>query len=530
MCALPSLHVASPTMLDFARLKTPPEHGDTLVEPHSSAWIGLARENHRQLAQADVPLLGSTLADWRARTRKQLVGTEEPLLFVLGHQPEFIHPGVWAKHVAAYRAAAACGGVAINLIVDSDAPKTNALRVPHIENAEVELRSVLCLRFPTDCAYEDAPRLNHDDVSRFEQEVAQAMGSRFAGSQMPAFFRSLERDDPRGDGVDQVTSARQTVEAQFGVSLREHRVRDLWCTPLLADMLLNADGFAACYNQALSEYRRTNHVRSPQRPIPDLLQTEDRTEVPVWVYRKGEPRRRLFVKRAGGRVYLFAEEQETGRLDAGEQDLCGALEEFAAQELKWRLRPRALTLTIWARLLLADLFIHGIGGAKYDRISDAIIRDYYRISPPAFACASATLHLDLPIKKVTDRQVGELHRLVRDLQFNLPRLESSGDVGWRRLVAEREQAVQESTRLRDRTPGDGHARQRAFDRIRRFNHVLLAARDDLRLGAQRRLVEAETGLRRSRLALSREYFFGLYDRRRLEQLLDALPAVGAYRV
>ena len=40
----------------------------------------------------------------------------------------------------------------------------------------------------------------------------------------------------------------------------------------------------------------------------------------------------------------------------------------------WELRPRALTLTIWARLLIADLFVHGIGGAKYDRISDTMRR------------------------------------------------------------------------------------------------------------------------------------------------------------
>jgi hypothetical protein len=363
-----------------------------------------------------------------------------------------------------------------------------------------------------------------------EQEVTQAMGSRFTGSQMPAFFRSLEGDDPRGDGVDQVTSARQAVEAQFGVSLREHRVRDLWCSPLLADMLLNADRFAASYNRALLDYRRMNQVRSPQRPIPDLLQTEDRTEVPVWVFREGEPRRRLFVKSSGGRLYLLGEEQEIGRLDAAEKDLCEAVAEFATQGPKWRLRPRALALTIWARLLLADLFIHGIGGAKYDRISDAIIRDYYRVTPPTFVCASATLHLGLPIENGTDRELGELRRLTRDLRFNLPRLESGGDGGWGRLVAEREQAVRESTELRDKTPGDRQARRRTFERIRQHNQALLEAQDDLRIDVQRRLVEAKAGLRRSSLARSREYFFALYDRRRLEQLLDALPAIADFRV
>ena len=47
-----------------------------------------------------------------------------------------------------------------------------------------------------------------------------------------------------------------------------------------------------------------------------------------------------------------------------------------------RIRPRALTLTLWARLCLSDLFIHGIGGAKYDRITDQLIRCYFGIEPP----------------------------------------------------------------------------------------------------------------------------------------------------
>ena len=60
------------------------------------------------------------------------------------------------------------------------------------------------------------------------------------------------------------------------------------------------------------------------------------------------------------------------------------------------LRPRALTLTLFARLCLGDFFIHGIGGGKYDEVTDAIIRDYFGIEPPAYQVLSATLHLPLP--------------------------------------------------------------------------------------------------------------------------------------
>src|SRR5207244_11160094 len=59
-----------------------------------------------------------------------------------------------------------------------------------------------------------------------------------------------------------------------------------------------------------------------------------------------------------------------------------------------QLRPRALTLTLFARVCLGDFFIHGIGGGKYDEVTDVIIRDYFGLDPPAYQVLSATLHLD----------------------------------------------------------------------------------------------------------------------------------------
>ena len=56
-----------------------------------------------------------------------------------------------------------------------------------------------------------------------------------------------------------------------------------------------------------------------------------------------------------------------------------------------RLSPRALTLTTFIRLFIADNFVHGIGGGRYDQVSDQIIRDYFKVDPPAFSVTTATL-------------------------------------------------------------------------------------------------------------------------------------------
>src|SRR5207253_6987088 len=85
-----------------------------------------------------------------------------------------------------------------------------------------------------------------------------------------------------------------------------------------------------------------------------------------------------------------------------------------------QLRPRALTLTLFARVCLGDFFIHGIGGGKYDEVTDAIIRGYFGVEPPAYQVLSATLHLPLPGFPSTAANAGRAERLVRDLTPNPP--------------------------------------------------------------------------------------------------------------
>ena len=195
----------------------------------------------------------------------------------------------------------------------------------------------------------------------------------------------------------------------------------------------------------------------------------------------------------------------------------------------WRLRPRALILTIWARLLLADLLIHGIGGAKYDRISDAIIADYYGIAPPHLACVSATLFMDLPVNAVTPEVVRHLRHAIRDLRFN-PQRNLPGGLDLDPLIAQRTDALQRAADLRRNDRRNRQARRQAFNRIRDSNAAMLAARPEALAVRRATLAEALQGLDQHRITRGRGYFFGLYDRARLAQMVEALPAERDFRV
>ncbi len=58
-----------------------------------------------------------------------------------------------------------------------------------------------------------------------------------------------------------------------------------------------------------------------------------------------------------------------------------------------RIRPRALVTTALCRILLTDLFVHGIGGAIYDVLGDAVFGEFFGMAMPRYAVLTATLRL-----------------------------------------------------------------------------------------------------------------------------------------
>ena len=514
-------------MLDFHKLKTPPGHGDVLVLPEPTQCARWLRENANSLSAATIPLVGRTLAAWRAETRRMLVGDNDCPLVVIGHQPEFFHPGVWAKHVVARRLADATDGFALNLVVDNDTPRTTSLAIPTTKDGQLRLQHVSVLDLPGRRIYEELSRIDPANCEEISLTLRGAMGSAYESSLMPSFFSALSASDAV-DGVSQLVDARSAVDRSFGVEPVDRRVSELPWTPLLVEMIANATRFAECYNAALASYRGEHRVRGKQRPIPDLFVSDPRIELPVWAVRADGPRARLFVLTGGRRVTLYAESEAFAEVDLDNFAVWDSLVGPLSDGKSWRLRPRALTLTIWARLLLADLFIHGIGGAKYERISDRIIRDFFNIAPPSFACISATLHLDLPKSNASAGSVQALRQEMRDWTWNPQRhIEPTSELA--EIIRQRESFVELNSSLRE-SRGSRTERRRVFESIRQCTHAILDRTPDPFRALERLLDAALQGLSQDQIATDREYFFALHDRPALEGLMAMLPASADFRV
>ena len=121
----------------------------------------------------------------------------------------------------------------------------------------------------------------------------------------------------------------------------------------------DAEEFREAFNRALDDYSQEFKFRFKNFPFPKLEQGE----LPFWVIKEGK-RSRLF------------------------KDAFDPAKEPAI------IFPRASTLTIFLRLYKSDLFIHGVGGANYDWVSDRVIERFFGKAPPLYAVVSGTFLLE----------------------------------------------------------------------------------------------------------------------------------------
>jgi hypothetical protein len=205
---------------------------------------------------------------------------------------------------------------------------------------------------------------------------------------------------------------------------------------------------------------------------------------------------------------------------APDREACCAVEQLLTlRARRIRLRTRALTTTMFARLLLGDVFLHGIGGAKYDELGDEIVRGFFGIEPPSYLTLSMTLWMGLGEEPATPERYRAVARQLRDLEYNPDRhLDGS--------VAPDVQGWVEAKRRAIALPVGTHPERLArFREIRRCNEGLRPVTAAARSALSEERSRLAAGLRRNALARSREYAFVLHSRSRLRSAMArAVPS------
>ena len=418
-------------------VRAPGEDGSVLCIPGFQDLPGLVRKNQLSLARLPHPW-----AEMRAEARREvlgLLGFEPGLLerpwVASGHQPEICHPGVWAKYFATKGLCNAVEGFSFNLVADGDLCRQIWIPFPEIGTAKYLSRAAIrvglglggrpwelvethgaCLdwnpvwqslrdrlgmepfgRTWLSCPQDKAPGGESHSLSQFNTDLRQK-GQRALGLDLPDIFQS----------------ALAQTKSFYGF---------VWS--ILRDM----DRFACLHNEALASFRLKNGISNPGQPMADLKNEGYWQETPFWLLEKGAVTRRplWMSSRNGGLVLGGASGEELIRLD-GEKpdDWPGQLRQKGLG-----LRPRALTNTLFMRWFLCDLFVHGLGGAIYDQVTDQVGRAWIGVEPPGYALVTATLRLPLP--KVASEDEKDLRRKMREVWWNPDRFTGDTGIGSRLL-------------------------------------------------------------------------------------------------
>lgn len=506
---------------------------EAFIWPPAGDLAALVERNRRLLGSYAFALAGRPVQEFRAAARAEAMAlarqyaekwglavdrewSEPAPVIVTGHQPPPFHPGVWIKNFLAGSLASAVSGVGLNLIVDNDEARGQALRFP-VRAGDVHAAEVALAPPAGGLALEEQPAAEVD-AGAFA-EIARCAPPPLAEA-FRRFAAQLAAAVPGAAGLGEALSAaRRRLEEELdlrNLELPVSRMADSEAFRFfVAWMLAEHEAVFAAYNGALAEYRRVYRERSTAQPVPDLARDGRRVELPLWIWRAGEKRRRLWVEPGqGGAIALFADRERIGVLEDGAVRArrgSGGASSYVAQlaalrQAGWKVRPRALSMTLFVRLALGDVFIHGLGGALYDKITDALFERLWGVRPPELILASCTVRLPLEAYPATPRDLERAIRGVRDWQFNPDRLLPQAA----RVRPEFQAFAAEKRRLIENRAATRPERHQAFLRIHDVNAALAAldpagpaaARADLeRIGRQ---------LRYNAVLRDREYPFCFY--------------------
>lgn len=530
--------------VEYRRLRAPRTNRSVWADPPLSAAGEIVSENLRRRAGYDYDVQGRSLGELSRMARSELLGAAiqytstyrevrvdagAERVFLAGHQPQLFHPGVWIKNFALSRLAELHNAVAINLVIDSDSLRMPSIRVP---GGTVAAPTVEAIAFDG-----PGPAWPFEERSIVDRGLWNSFGDRVAEHIAPLVARPLIREFwllaiARSKETENLgaclAQARHVWEGRWrssSLELPQGRVCNLEASCwLFAHLLAHLPRLWEVYNTSLAEYRRLHHIRSVNHPAPALAAVDDWLEAPFWIWQTSAPyRRRLFVRAAGDELILSDRQQievclpltPDGELDRAAAALC----ELSSRGIK--LRTRALLTTLLARVLLGDLFLHGIGGAKYDQLTDVMIRRFFDVEPPEYLVLSATLQLPISHEPASIEDARRLNDQLRELDFHperhLPK-EQSGSASLAANLAETKR------RWIENPPPTATARERCHQ-IRAANEALqpwLATKRQKLLADRQELARR---LRAEDVLSSREYAFCLYPAEDLRDFLLAfLPS------
>jgi hypothetical protein len=549
---------------DRSSLLVPRADRSFLVRPHFQDALVLLDKNRIRLDE-DVVVFGRSYRQLRTDIRRECLlaaqrftqsflpaerRPSEPtysadqLIVASGHQPDLFHPGVWVKNIAVSEMASRRNAVGLNLIVDNDLVQSHSIRLPERSpsgaqdaNAGFSWREIAYDDTATGVTpWEEVFVGNEKLFEQFATSVDRALAEWSVTPSISQHWQAVLELGPSHNLCRRLSAIRISLEHQLGLQNLELPMSEVCNTAgfnwFVFAVVSRMEEFVDAHNAALKAFRELNHIRSHTHPVPELAASKECFEAPFWVWSRDNPvRRPVFVGRDRDEIVLGTALDGSGefaRLPSCTTDFEQAEKVLRAlSQSGVKIRTRALTTTMFARMFLCDLFVHGIGGARYDEMTDAIIRNFFGIEPGGFLTISYTAWLPFAEPFLnTAEDVHALKQRIRDLQQNPQRYldrEASPEIA--DLIAEKERLIdeQQATDRRTVKPQYWTGTQR-YRRIPEINRALAIRTKPLIDDALVELERVKANLAANRFITNREISYCAFPEDRLRQMVAEVKA------
>ena len=534
------------------RLRAPTEHGQTLIHP-----VALTAAASFQNCQERLSRYGHL--QWQGKSWSEIVSIARHDLWtkaiehsseyletsgfseasmsrvvLLGHQPELFHPGVWFKNFFVAELAQKLSAISINLLIDNATLDSPTIQVPTGSQSAPQVKTIAFDQTADPIPFEVRDVIDITTFSSFAERVGKAACQWIDDPLVEQLWpQVLEAERSTGKLGLALSRGRHLLEQEWGIHNLEVPLSTLcdsrsfyW---FLSCILCQLPRFWEVHNTSLEEYRQAYRVRSKSHPVPTLESADGWLEAPFWIWSLQNPQRRpLFVRHRENQIELTDQEQLTCSLSiAAEGDAQSIVEQLATYRTEGiSIRPRALMTTMYARLFLSDLFVHGIGGGRYDQLTDVIVERFLGFEPPDFLTATATVQLPIELPDSPEQELRDLENQLREIRFSPERflLRSESDQAGRNPRLE--QLITEKQTLITSLKGGQEPTASWHQSLESVNQQLQSFTTKSRERLKKQCERLQIACQNHSLLGSREFSFCLFPQKTLCPLLLALSREG----
>lgn len=423
------------------------EYTDIQTQPQPDQWSAFLRicslENsrlselrqtarHRLIDSAQKFVLRlhalSEDADLPTQSSPVLTGNpDETPIVMTGHQPVVFHSGLTFKYETTQQFAADNKAIAVAVIIDTDQGDAGQFSYPQLppttDDGELHpahpVLAIETLATSHNLFSHGRPR-PQAEVNAISAEIQQELNRFDQADAADAVGEYLQQYAQLSASKATMLDANTIVRWQQGVGeqMLELPLSAIASFPeslmLTADILKQPIRFASAYNAALDAFREEHGIRNVANPFPNLKVGKDSCELPFWMVNHNRGTRHVLEVHLDGSVTRLVANGKTVDSFAG-NITSESLEPMMLQNLQ--VIPRGALITAFLRLLFSDLFVHGTGGARYDRFTDEFIRSWWNAEPPPFTVATASRHLFQETREEVSR-LQQIQNDLRDLQYN----------------------------------------------------------------------------------------------------------------